>query len=236
MTTEDYILLWKEAIHLCEIETDKEEATSFVYRFYDKNPYGSMSERELLLTFVGLVVYEKRFQLKYGSTTPAAFCYRELLQRADIGYIDKDFVYDVGDWAAEYADNPYVPMGTYRGYGPRQFYSFWSDYENRLASEQQAKQERLQRKRAAGEAKVQAAKQAKQERLATIQELKNKTVDESIIIIEQSVKSVFYYIDLIEEWFSLGILTNNQKAKILSLFPSKSTKHNNRKRKQLEVL
>ena len=79
MTVEEYKQLWKEAIHLCEIEPDKEEATSFVYRFYDKNPYGSMSERELLLTFVGLVVYEKKFQLKFGSTTPASFCFRELL-------------------------------------------------------------------------------------------------------------------------------------------------------------
>lgn len=236
MTTEEYKQLWKRALHLCEIEPDKGEATSFVYRFYDKNPYGSMSERELLLTFVRLVVYEKKFQLQFGSTTPASFCYRELLRRADYGSIDKDFIYDLGDWAAVYADNPYVPMGTYRGYGPRQFYLFWSDYEKRLASEQQAKLERLERKRAEGEAKVQVAKQAKLDRLAAIQELRDNTVDESIQMIAQSGKSVFYYIDLIEEWFSNDILTDSQKAQILSLFPSKSTKHNNRKRKLLEDL
>ena len=37
MNTEEYNKLWKEAIRLCELETNEEEATSFVRRYYNKN-------------------------------------------------------------------------------------------------------------------------------------------------------------------------------------------------------
>jgi len=46
-----------------------------------------------------------------------------LLARANNGRMDKEFIYDVGDWAADYSDNGYVPMGNYRGYGPRRYYN-----------------------------------------------------------------------------------------------------------------
>lgn len=121
----DYRELWQKAIHLCEIEPSKDEAEAFVYKYWDKGEsvFEHMDDRTLLLTFVGLVVYEKKFHIKLGSTTPAAFCYSVLMRRAR--NLDIEFVYDVGDWAADYSDNGYVPMGNYRGYGPRQYYYFW---------------------------------------------------------------------------------------------------------------
>lgn len=105
-----------------------------------------MSNEELLLTFVKLVVYEQKFHVKLGSTTPTKFCYQELLAREEDKRMDKEFVYDVGDWAADYSDNEYVPMGNCRGYGPRQYFAFWKEYELRVAAEQKAKEERLEKK------------------------------------------------------------------------------------------
>ena len=133
MDTEEYRKLWKEAICLCEMEPNKEEAISFVMHYYDKPPrmFESMDDRRLLLTFIGLVVYEKKFHMKFGSTTPASFCYQELLNRGSS--FDRDFIYDVGDWAADYSDNSYVPMGNYRGYGPRKYFAFLDEYESRVA-------------------------------------------------------------------------------------------------------
>ena len=203
--------------------------------YFDKpRLFDSMDDRSLLLTFIGLVVYEKKFHMKFGSTTPASFCYRELLNR--LSRLDRDLVYDIGDWAAEYSDNSYVPMGNYRGYGPRQYFAFWDDYESRVALERQAKEERLERKRAEGRAKVKAAKLKHQERLNTIQQLREKTIEDCMLVIEKSDKSVFYYYELIEEWFNNNSLSDKQKKHILSMFPLCSTKHNNRKRKYLETL
>ena len=50
---------------------------------------------------------------------PKANCYRALLERADNIRMNRDFIFDVGDWAAAYSDNCYVPMCT----------KFWADYE-----------------------------------------------------------------------------------------------------------
>jgi hypothetical protein len=236
MGTEEYRILWKEAVCLCEEEPNKDEAISFVMHYYDRPQlFDSMDDRSLLLTFIGLVVYEKKFHMKFGSTTPASFCYEELLKRADNGYLDKEFVYDVGDWAAEYSDNSYVPMGTYRGYGPRQFFAFRDDYESRVVLERQTKEERLEKKRAEGRAKLEAAKLKHQERLNTIQQLREKQIDDSILFIEKSNRSVFYYYELIEEWFNNKSLSDKQKEKLLSMFPTNSTKHNNKRRKYLEA-
>lgn len=136
MDTENYRKLWQEAIRLCEMEPNKEEAESFVWGYYNKDSgyYSSMDDRKLLLTFVGLVVYEKKFQMKFGSTTPAAFCYQELLSRANDKRMDKEFIYDVGDWAADYSDNDYVPMGNCHGYGPRRYFGIEIE---KLAKEKQ---------------------------------------------------------------------------------------------------
>lgn len=237
MSTEEYRKLWQEAIRLCEMEPNKEEAESFVWGYYNKDSgyYSSMDDRKLLLTFVGLVVYEKKFQMKFGSTTPAAFCYQELLSRANDKRMDKEFVYDVGDWAADYSDNGYVPMGNYRGYGPRRYFNFCIDYQLRRESEQEAKKERLERLRAEGRAKVEAAKRKHQERLDTIKQLRGMGVDESIFFIEKSGKPVFF-IELIEELFKNNSLNEDQKEKLLSMFPTQSTRHNKRLRKYLETL
>lgn len=238
MTTEKNKKLWQEAIRLCEMEPSKEEAESFVWGYYNKGRriFEPMDDRTLLLTFVGLVVYEKKFQMKFGSTTPAAFCYEELLSRIWSGRMEKEFVYDVGDWAADYSDNGYVPMGNYRGYGPRRYYNFCIDYQLRRESEQEAKKERLERLRAEGRAKVEAAKRKHQERLETIQQLREMGVDESISFIEKSGKPVFYFIELIEEWFKNSSLKEDQKEKLLSMFPTQSTRHNKRLRKYFETL
>lgn len=237
----EYQSLWKEAIRLCEMEPNKEEAISFVMQYYEPFPYnndnvfGAMSERNLLLTFIGLVVYEKKYSLGFGSTTPTSFCYRELLKRANEGHLDKEFVFDVGEWAAEYSNNCYVPMGNCRGYGPREYFAFVEDYKSRVALEKRKKEERLEKKRAEGKAKVEAAKIKKQVRLNTIQQLMEKDIDDCILTIESGDKSVFYYYELIEYWFKNESISDNQKKKILSLFPINSTKHNIRKRKNLEI-
>lgn len=59
METEEYRKLWKDAICLCEMEPNKEEAISFVMQYYDNHRlFDSMDDRSLLLTFIGLVVYD----------------------------------------------------------------------------------------------------------------------------------------------------------------------------------
>lgn len=234
MTAEEYRTLWKEAIHLCEIEPNEQEAKAFVNSYYNNWAFDKLGDKELFLTFVGLVVYEQRFQMGFGSTTPASKCYRELLNRID--HLDREFIYDVGDWAAEYSDNDYVPMDTYRGYGPREYYAFWDAYETRIASEQLAKAERIAILREEGRKKVEATKARHKARLEAIKELRNKSVDECIEIIESSGKSVYYYIELIEEWFKSKSLDDETKNYVLSLFPLHSTKHNIRIRKKIEDL
>lgn len=238
MDTEEYRKLWKEAIRLCELESNEEEATSFVRRYYNKTSFfffSSMDGRTLLLTFVGLVVYEKKFHLKYGSTSPAIFCYRALLNKANLKEMNKKFIFDIGDWAADYSDNGYIPMGNYRGYGPREYYKFLEESQTRISEEKAAAKKRKEKRLAEGREKALATKRRHQERKDVIRQLREKPIDESLYVIKQSGKSVFYYYELIEEWFIKGILNEDQKAKILSLFPDKSTRHNNRKRKSLEA-
>lgn len=244
MDTEEYRKLWKDAICLCEMEPNKDEAISFVMQYYkpmrllyyNDNRLCTMNERNLLLTFIGLVVYEKKFNIGLGSTTPTIFCYEELLKRADNGSLDKEFVYDIGDWATDYSVNKYVPMGNFRGLSPRQYFAYKDKDRTRVALEKQAKEERLERKRVEGRAKVEAAKLKHQERLNTIQQLREKQIDDSILFIEKSNRSVFYYYELIEEWFINKSLSDKQKEKLLSMFPTDSTKHNIRKRKKLESI
>ena len=113
---------------------------------------------------------------------------------------------------------------------------FLDEYETRVASEKYAKEERVKKKLAEGRKKVEAARIKHQERVNIIQQLKQNTVDDCLSIIEKSDKSVFYYYELIEEWFKNNSLNEPQKKKILSMFPHCSTRHNNRKRKHLESL
>ena len=237
MSTEEYKQLWQETIRKCEMESNKKEAQSFISHYFDKKDvFDTLDDKNLLQTFVTLVVYEQKHFSSFGSTTPTSFCYRVLLDRARMSKYDLEFILDVGDWAADYSDNGYVPMGNYRGYGPRKYFEFFHEYELRVFSEQQAKRERIAKQRAAVEAKVIAAKQRKQERLKVIQKLRNETVDEALHVIEDSGKSVFYFIELIEEWFKNNCLDTEQKKRILAMFPLKSTKHNRRKRKELVSL
>lgn len=232
MTTEEYRSLWKEAILLYEIESNEQEAKDFVYNYYKHLSFDELSDKELLLTFIGLVVYEQKFKMKFGSTTPASKCYSELLNRTD--HFDREFIYDVGDWAAEYSDNAYVPMDTYRGYGPREYYDFWNAFKSRVASEQLAKEERIAKLREEGRKKVEAAKAKHKVRLETINELREKPVDECIEIIKLSSKPIFYFIELVEDWFKNNSLDCETKNYVLSLFPLQSTKHNIRLRRKIE--
>ncbi len=237
MGAEEYRKIWKEAIRLCELEQNEDEATSFVWKYHRNcKVFASMDDKTLLLTFVGLVVYEQKFHIKQGSTTPTSRCYWELLGRANNGSIDKEFIYDVGDWAADYSDNDYIPMGHCRGFGPRKYYKFWEEYQTRVWEEKEAARIRKEILLEEGRKKVEAAKRKHQERLNVIQQLRDKSVDESILTIEQSYKPVFYYIELIEDWFKTKSLSGEQREKILSMFPLKSTRHNNRIRKYLESI
>ncbi len=78
MKTLEYQKLWEETLQSCESETDAEKATNFVHRFYNTGThlFQKMDDGNLFVTFIALVVYEKKFNLHYGSTTPAKFCYR----------------------------------------------------------------------------------------------------------------------------------------------------------------
>lgn len=238
MTTEEYIQLWKDAIHLCEVETNKQEAESFIMQYYDggTSKFCSMDDRTLLVTFVGLVVYEQKFKVKMGSTTPTSACFYQLLQRSYHNNFEREFILDVGDWAAEYSDNEYVPMGNCRGYGPRRFFEFQTELSARIQSEQTAKQERLRLRHEAGEKKVEAAKERHQQRLSDVQKLMEKDVDEVISDIEQSGKSAFYYKETIQLLVDGEKISKENKKRLLALFPEKSTKHNNKFRKQIEEL
>lgn len=238
MEVEEYRRIWEEAIRLCESEPNEEEAIFFLRNYYHKSAafYGSMDDRTLLQTFVGLVVYEQKFHVKYGSTTPASRCFSALLERADDVRMDREFIYDVGDWAADYSDNDYVPMGHCRGFGPRKYYKFWEEYQARVWEEKEAARIRKEKLLEEGRKKVEAAKRKHQERLNVIQQLRDKSIDESILTIEQSDKPVFYYIELIEDWFKTKSLSSEQREKILAMFPLKSTRHNNRIRKYVEPI
>ena len=137
--TLEYQKLWKETLQSCESETDVEKAANFVHRYYDSGThlFKEMDDRNLFLTFIALVVYEKKINPPFGlgSTTPAKFCYRELLQRVVNLEFTLDFIYDVGDWAAEYSYNKEIPMGGHGG--PREYFAFWRQYEERTKKEKE---------------------------------------------------------------------------------------------------
>lgn len=250
ITTEEYRTLWKEAIHLCEIETDEIEAKDFVHKYYSaRHSFEHLSNKELIIIFVGLVVYETRFCgfYGYGSATPAKFCYREILNRRSTDELkilnrqstdelNQDLVFDIGDWAAEYATNPYIPMDTCRGYGPRKYFYFENAKKKGLLPEQIAKKERVAKLREEGRKKVEAAKIKHLERKNTILELKTKSIEQCLKIIENDGKSIFYYYELILEWFKTGNLDDETKTYILSMFPMYSTRHNIRLRRKIEDL
>lgn len=238
MRQEEYRRLWKEAIHLCEIEPNKEEAVAFVYKYYNQGNlvFSALSCKELLLTFVGLVVYEKKYGLHLGSTTPASRCYSELLNKIGSDNFDKEFIFEVGDWAAEYSDNSYIPMDNYRGYGPSQYFAFQADLRERTIKEQFAKQERIAKLRAEGAKKVEEAKKKSQERKNVVQALRNRPFEEILSYIQEHTQPIFYYIELVEDLFKSGTLTDEQKTRIQSMFPTESTRHNKRLRKKIEEL
>ena len=234
MTTEEYNQLWKQTIRVCELEPNKDEATAFVHSYYDHNElFRNMDDKNLFVVFIGLVVYEERFNLKYGSTSPAVWCYRELQNRANLGQYNTDLMYDVGEWAACYSKNPYVPMGTWRNLGPREYDKFLAEYRDRLDEEIKAKEERVKKRIEEGKKKVEKAKKQHEERIAILNELRNRPVSEALLYMEESMKPVFYYVELIEDWFEKNILTDEQKDKIISMFPTKSTRHNIRIRKKI---
>ena len=227
MTTEKCRQLWLETIHLCESETDREAANLLIAKYsYNRALFALLDDDALLQTFTALVVYEKKFHIKLGSTTPTAVCYQELLNKVKNGTLDREFIYDVGDWAAEYSDNAYVPMGNYRGYGARQYFAFQRELQARKMLERQLKEEKLERKRTEAEAKKIAQQQKKQNRIKEIQALREKNIDESLQIIENSEKPVYYYLELIEEWLLNNALDEKQKSRVMSMLPVKSTKHN----------
>ena len=233
MTTEDYRNLWKQTLHLCEIEQNKDEASFFIGYYYHSERFKQLDERQLLLVFIGLVVYEEKFRFSCGSTSPAAWCYRELLNRVDTGKFDRELIYDIGDWAAKYSTNPYVPMGTRRNYGPRDYYKFEKEQEKRNAAESLAKEERIRKRIEEGKEKVEVAKKRHQDRLKTLNNLRNKNIPEALSYIIKSNKPIFYFIELVEEWLANENLSNEQKEIIMAKFPENSTRHNNRIKKQL---
>ena len=104
----------------------------------------------------------------------------------------------------------------------------------RTDTEKMIKKLRLEKKRLADEAKVEAAKEAHDKRTETIEQMKENSVNDNIGIIESSNRPVFYYIELIDYWIYNRLLNSAQKDRLLDLFPKKSTKHNNKIRKKLE--
>lgn len=233
MNTEHLRALWAEAIHLSEIEPNREEAIQFVKKHEDFSLFDSMNDTTLLVTFTGLVVFEKKYHLKYGSTTPASHCYMRLLERVHRGILDKEFIYDVGDWSAEYSDNEYIPMDNYRGLGPRAYYAFLDEHYARMNAEIEQSKARKEKKLAEGRKKVELANEAHQQRLDTIGRLKKLPVEEGIRTIISEGKCAYYYYELIEWWLTNNMLDDTQLKQILAILPEKSTKHNMRLRKHL---
>lgn len=234
MMTEEYKSLWKQTMHLSEIESNKDEAALFVNNYYNHNElFTHLDEKKLLVVFTGLVVYEEKFHLMYGSTSPAARCYQEILSRVNKGLYERSFIYDIGDWAARYSSNPYVPMGTRRNLGPRDYYKFEKEHEERNAAESLAKEERIRKRIEEGKKKVEEAKKKHQDRLKILQYLRNKSIPEALSYINKSKKPIFYFIELVEEWFTNENLSNEQKRRIMVMFPDNSTRHNNRIKKQI---
>ena len=236
MDTETLRKVWQEAIYLCEIEPNKEEAIQFVKKHENFALFDSMDGQTLLVTFVGLVVFEKKYQLKYGSTTPASHCYMRLLDMAQKGLIDQEFVYDVGDWSAEYSDNSYIPMDNYRGLGPRAYYSFRNALNARQTAEKELSKEKKKLKIEEGRKKVEAAKVKHIQRLKTIERLKETTVEEGIREITKGEKNIYYYHELIEWWLANKMLDSQQKQFVYDLYPEKTTRHNKRLKKHLQSL
>ena len=242
MMTEEYKSLWKQALHLSEMESNKDKATMLVNKYYNHNElFTHLDEQKLLVVFAGLVVYEEKFHLNYGSTSPAAWCYQEILSRLNKDRYERNFIYDIGDWAAKYSTNPYVPMGTRRGFGPRAYLEFEKEQEKRteehmqrMVAQKAAKEKRLKKRIEESKQKINEAKKKRQVRLKALQNLRNKNILEALSCINKSKKPIFYFIELVEEWFANGNLNDKQKEMILSLFPSKSTRHNMRKKKELE--
>ena len=63
MSVEEYKKLWQEAIHLCELETNAQEASEFVHQYYNTGDvlFQKMDDKTLFITFIGLVVYKRIF-------------------------------------------------------------------------------------------------------------------------------------------------------------------------------
>ena len=217
MDKEEYSRLWKDAIVLCENETNKDEAESFVQGYYNNNSrFECLDNRNLFITFIGLAIYEEKFELRYGSTSPASWCFYEILKRTDRGEYDKEFIYDVGDWAASYTQNPYIPMGTHRGFGPRAFFDFYKAVEERSYLEKINSEEIKQKRKEEGLAKLAKTKQRHLNRKETIRQLRELPIKDCILVIQKGEKNIFYYIDLIEDWFRNNRLIKEQQDIIIS--------------------
>lgn len=234
MNKEEYSRLWKDAILLCENETNKDEAESFVHGYYNNNSrFECLDNRILFITFIGLAIYEEKFGLRYGSTSPASWCFQEILKRVDRGEYDKEFIYDVGDWAATYTQNPYIPMGTRRGFGPRAYFAFYKALEERNYLEKIKREEIKQKRKEEGLAKLAETRQRHLKRKEDIRQLRELPIKDCIQVIQKGEKNIFYYIDLIDDWIRNNRLSKEQQDTIISLFPQNSTKHNNRRLKEL---
>ena len=138
--SDDNKILFAQTIKMCEQE-HKEKAIAYVHKYECFDLFDTMDYNSLLVTFISLVIFEKNFQLKYGSTTPASHCYARLLNCTD-PLVDIEFVYDIGDWAANFSDNSYIPMGNYHGYGPREYFGFVNKHTSRVKEEKEAKEQR----------------------------------------------------------------------------------------------
>ena len=138
--SDDNKILFAQTIKMCEQE-HKEKAIAYVHKYECFDLFDTMDYNSLLVTFISLVIFEKIFQLKYASTTPASHCYARLLNCTD-PLVDIEFVYDIGDWAANFSDNSYIPMGNYRGYGPREYFGFVNKHTSRVKEEKEAKEQR----------------------------------------------------------------------------------------------
>ena len=190
----EYRRLWADAILLCEKETNKEEAATFVHVYYNHNEkFAVLDNRNLFITFIGLTVYEEKFELRYGSTSPASWCYQELLKRVNKGEYDKEFIYDVGDWAASYTQNPYIPMGTCRGFGPRAYFDFYKAVQERYYLEKIKSEEIKQKRKEEGLAKLAETKQRHLKRKEDIRQLRELPIEDCISVIQKGEKNIFYY-------------------------------------------
>ena len=100
------------------------------------NVWSALSNEDIVPFFKGLVICERLYRngLGHGSASPAIKVYHEIQNRG----LDVD--YKIGDWAFQYSENEYIPLGFGNRHGAKTIYEYleWErKYEESLRLEKE---------------------------------------------------------------------------------------------------